>query len=76
MLHSTTWPRLSTLLSPLEWRGSRRENPVIGVRFVARGDGNQGRLCKGSAHEFQTDRKAIRGEASGYNQGGKAAIRG
>ena len=75
-MHSTTWPRLSTLLSPLEWRGSRREDPVVGVRFVARGDGDQGRLCEGSAHELETDREAIRGEASRYNHGGKATIRG
>jgi hypothetical protein len=75
MLHSTTWPRLSALLSALEWRGGRREDPVVGVRVVARGDGDQGRLCEGSAHEFKTDREAIRGEASRYNHGGKATIR-
>ena len=67
---------LSTLLSPLEWRGSWREPPVVGVRFVARGHGDQGRLCEGSAHEFKADREAIRGEASRYNHGGKATIRG
>jgi hypothetical protein len=70
MLHSTIWPRLSTLLSPLEWRGGRREDPVVGVRFVARGEGDQGRFCEGSAHEFEADREAIRGEASRYNHGG------
>jgi hypothetical protein len=73
---STIWPRLSTLLSPLEWRGGRREDPVVGVRFVARGDGDQGRLCEGSAHELETDREAISGEASRYSHGGKATIRG
>ena len=75
-LRALPYSGLSALLSPLEWRGSRREHPVVGVRFVARGDGDQGRLCEGSAHEFETDREAIRGEASRYNHGGKATIRG
>lgn len=29
---------------PLERRGSRREKPVVGVRFVARSDSDQGRF--------------------------------
>jgi hypothetical protein len=64
------------LLSPLEWWGSRGEDPVVGVRFVARGDGDQGRLCEGPPHEFETDREAMRGEPSRYNDGGKATERG
>ena len=59
-----------------EWRGSGREAPVVGVRFVARRDGDQGRLCERSAHELEADREAIRGEPSRYNHGGKATIRG
>src|SRR5215204_4803226 len=70
MLRSTTWPRLSTLPGPFEWRGGRGEDAVVGVRFVVRGDGDQGRLCEGSAHELETDREAISGEASRYNHGG------
>jgi hypothetical protein len=46
---------------------------VVGVRFVARGNGDQGRLCEGPAHEFETDREAMRGR---YNYGGKATRRG
>jgi hypothetical protein len=64
------------LVSPLEWWGSRGEDPVVGVRFVARRDGDQGRLCEGPAHEFETDREAMRGEPSRHNHGGKATGRG
>ena len=60
----------------LEWRGSWREPPVVGVGFVARGDSDQGRLCEGPAHELEADREAMGTEPSRYNHGGKAAIRG
>ena len=49
---------------------------MVGVRFVASRDGDQCRLCEGPAHELETDREAISGEPSRYNQGGKATIRG
>ena len=59
-----------------EWRGSWREAAVVGVCFVARGNGDQGRLCERPAHELEADREAIRGEPSRYDHGGKATIRG
>jgi hypothetical protein len=60
----------------VECGGGGREAPVVGVRFVARRDGDQCRLCERPAHELETDREAIRGEPSRYNHGGKATIRG
>lgn len=61
---------------PSEWRGSRREHPVIGVRLVSRGHGDQCRFFEGPAHELETNREAIRGEPSGDCYGGKATIGG
>ena len=49
---------------------------MVGVRFIARGEGDQGRLCEGSAHELETDREAVRSEPRRYNHGGKATVRG
>lgn len=69
-------PACPRYLVPPEWRGSGRERPVVGVRFVARGDGDQGRLCEGSSHQFEADWEAARGEAGRYNHGGKATERG